>query len=634
MKRLILLAVVGIFSSVSLYAQTLTINSSNYTTYLTDPNSSGEFAFKDVADVRNAKIIILASSIPTQYSGVMYSADPSTSNVLANLEEIELSEGHNLTKLVLFGTKIKKVTVKNGTKTFSQLNVQSASLTQNDITLGSNVRPRTIVLHRNFITDLTPIYSMMAPDFVQFQANGGIYNRKRHAGVSDGFINPTNQIREIDMTKFPTATFEVLWIRHNLLERLENINHTKLRTFVINNNLLWSVDLSSVTATPTNYTISPQKPVADMMVEKGAAEDGSQDEVRLYLPAGQSEIFNNNRLVSGSVKLLNNVVATQTIQGTATNKYFKVASVADGTTADLNLYAQKDGFTYQYDTGREDITDPAKRYMEVKVKTYPYIMYINPASKAGVNYYSGTLWLDYDAIVPAKTTVWIVKDIVSSQSITVGGQNTVETQLVMEKIGEPGDLIPAGTAMYVRSDEQAGLYDFQKAWTHDIKGWDGGQTGPDRVASAADTLLYDKKLTTAQEAKLVAQREKINQIGNLLEGYGTDKVFDNKREALILGLENQKGTGRIGFWPFNGTVVPAHRAFISEATYRSKVGDANAKGAIFFFNDPETTGITHIQNSDATTKNDAWYSLDGRQLTGKPTQKGVYIHKGRKEVVR
>ena len=103
---------------------------------------------------------------------------------------------------------------------------------------------------------------------------------------------------------------------------------------------------------------------------------------------------------------------------------------------------------------------------------------------------------------------------------------------------------------------------------------------------------------------------------------------------LILGLEDQKGTGRIGFWPFNGTVVPAHRAFISEATYRSKVGDANAKGAIFFFNDPETTGITHIQNSDATTKNDAWYSLDGRQLTGKPTQKGVYIHKGRKEVVR
>ena len=145
--------------------------------------------------------------------------------------------------------------------------------------------------------------------------------------------------------------------------------------------------------------------------------------------------------------------------------------------------------------------------------------------------------------------------------------------------------------------------------------------------------MYNQILTTAQQNELAAKRALIGD-RNLLEGYATDKVFDNEREALILGLENQKGSGRIGFWPFNGTVVPAHRAFISEATYRSKVGDANAKGAIFFFNDPETTGITHIQNSDATTKNDAWYSLDGRQLTGKPTQKGVYIHKGRKEVVR
>ena len=30
----------------------------------------------------------------------------------------------------------------------------------------------------------------------------------------------------------------------------------------------------------------------------------------------------------------------------------------------------------------------------------------------------------------------------------------------------------------------------------------------------------------------------------------------------------------------------------------------------------------------------AWYTLDGRKLIGKPTQKGVYIVNGRKVVIK
>lgn len=29
-----------------------------------------------------------------------------------------------------------------------------------------------------------------------------------------------------------------------------------------------------------------------------------------------------------------------------------------------------------------------------------------------------------------------------------------------------------------------------------------------------------------------------------------------------------------------------------------------------------------------------WYTLDGRKLSGKPTQKGIYVVKGRKIVVK
>jgi hypothetical protein len=31
---------------------------------------------------------------------------------------------------------------------------------------------------------------------------------------------------------------------------------------------------------------------------------------------------------------------------------------------------------------------------------------------------------------------------------------------------------------------------------------------------------------------------------------------------------------------------------------------------------------------------DVWYTLDGRRLMGQPTQRGIYINKGKKFIVR
>jgi hypothetical protein len=43
-------------------------------------------------------------------------------------------------------------------------------------------------------------------------------------------------------------------------------------------------------------------------------------------------------------------------------------------------------------------------------------------------------------------------------------------------------------------------------------------------------------------------------------------------------------------------------------------------------------GITNVNVNE--NDNSRWYSLDGRQLQGKPTQKGVYIMNGRKVVIK
>jgi hypothetical protein len=45
---------------------------------------------------------------------------------------------------------------------------------------------------------------------------------------------------------------------------------------------------------------------------------------------------------------------------------------------------------------------------------------------------------------------------------------------------------------------------------------------------------------------------------------------------------------------------------------------------------------TEIRNTDDTNRTDAdcRYTLDGRKLQGKPTQRGIYINNGKKVVIK
>ena len=44
---------------------------------------------------------------------------------------------------------------------------------------------------------------------------------------------------------------------------------------------------------------------------------------------------------------------------------------------------------------------------------------------------------------------------------------------------------------------------------------------------------------------------------------------------------------------------------------------------------------TSIHNTQFTTPNaEGWYTLDGRKLSGVPTQKGIYINNGKKMVIK
>jgi hypothetical protein len=47
-----------------------------------------------------------------------------------------------------------------------------------------------------------------------------------------------------------------------------------------------------------------------------------------------------------------------------------------------------------------------------------------------------------------------------------------------------------------------------------------------------------------------------------------------------------------------------------------------------------TTGIDTLNMERGTLNDDSWYTLDGRRLSGKPTAKGLYIHKGKAHIVK
>ena len=74
-------------------------------------------------------------------------------------------------------------------------------------------------------------------------------------------------------------------------------------------------------------------------------------------------------------------------------------------------------------------------------------------------------------------------------------------------------------------------------------------------------------------------------------------------------------------------------------------GQANARAFVLNFGSDDTTGIVEV-NADADLKSAshesgisnslqrAWYDLQGRRLTGKPTEKGIYINNGIKVVIK
>jgi uncharacterized repeat protein (TIGR02543 family) len=93
------------------------------------------------------------------------------------------------------------------------------------------------------------------------------------------------------------------------------------------------------------------------------------------------------------------------------------------------------------------------------------------------------------------------------------------------------------------------------------------------------------------------------------------------RSILFLGEDNNL------HWPLAGANIGACRAYF-------ELTDGQPAHEFVLNFGEETTSLREISNEELVISNYDYYTLDGRKLDGKPTKKGLYIHGGRKVVIK
>lgn len=84
----------------------------------------------------------------------------------------------------------------------------------------------------------------------------------------------------------------------------------------------------------------------------------------------------------------------------------------------------------------------------------------------------------------------------------------------------------------------------------------------------------------------------------------------------------------------NGKLQTADIGPISEDTYFEYTGTEGGRLVVKDITQSIVTGIDNITVTDETAKDSYWYGINGVRMNSRPTQKGIYIHQGKKYVIR
>jgi alpha-amylase len=104
------------------------------------------------------------------------------------------------------------------------------------------------------------------------------------------------------------------------------------------------------------------------------------------------------------------------------------------------------------------------------------------------------------------------------------------------------------------------------------------------------------------------------------------KTFDVNSAGYTFNIIFNQGSGKL---------QTVDLGPISKDTYYEISSSVNGKYSANDITSSVVTGIDNITtDNNSVSTNNAWYNLEGMRLTAKPTQKGIYIHQGKKLVVK
>ena len=112
--------------------------------------------------------------------------------------------------------------------------------------------------------------------------------------------------------------------------------------------------------------------------------------------------------------------------------------------------------------------------------------------------------------------------------------------------------------------------------------------------------------------------------------YSPVSIYTDEKTNLYLGADN-----KLYYPTATDFTVNAFRGY-----FQLKLGDSadpsvGVRSFVLNFGDGEATGIISVHDSGFMVNgSDAWYTLDGRKLDGKPTRAGVYINNGKAVVIK
>ena len=142
-----------------------------------------------------------------------------------------------------------------------------------------------------------------------------------------------------------------------------------------------------------------------------------------------------------------------------------------------------------------------------------------------------------------------------------------------------------------------------------------------RIVDAGTAVIL--KSTSSHPVMTMTGEESRDTHGNDLQGVMERTLTSTLGSGTpyVMGKVNDV----FGFYQYTAEYMPAGKAYLM-------VSGSAAPGLKMVFDD-ETTSLTPVP-SPKGEGSDYWYTLSGTRLNAKPTQKGVYIHNGRKVVVK